>query len=85
MIKKQVVYSLHGREKQDFRKLIINHTTKAKDGKFETEEKLLQIRENPAQSSHCETIPGCEHCKNQPGGNTNANKSEIKNLQPTKK
>lgn len=54
MIRKQVVYSPHGWEKKDLRKL--NGLTKAKAKKFETDEILIQICENPAQSFNRKTI-----------------------------
>lgn len=83
MTKKQAAYSPHGWEKQNSRKL--NCLTKVKAKKFKRDENLIQICENPAQPCNSQVHTCYEHCKNQPRPNINANKTEIKNLQPTKK
>lgn len=52
--KKQAVYSPHEWEKQDLRKL--NYLTKSKAKRFESDEKLIKICENSAQSFNCKAI-----------------------------
>lgn len=79
--KTQVLYSPHGWEKQDLRKL--NDVTKVKAQKFETNEKLIQICENPARSFNCKTTLALNTAKkNQEATQI---KMKLKNYNPLKR